>query len=620
LAGDGTSTTVAAQVDVTGLQLLAGAPGGLGFFDGPASQARILSPIALAVDADTLFLADYTTLRRFTGGNVVTVAGQISVSPSCSGSGANSALPWLSGVALDGKGSFLMSGHDGTICRVDGLGTVSFFASVPGGIEGLAVGAGKLAAIHNGTMTELDLNSGAVIRTTDVGQLLTWRSQGIAVGDDGTVYVAARRSLPGGNQDAVVESVAGGIVTVLYSNPSTWPARRCDVASVLCVPGSLLVEPDGSLLVGDQGNATVVRVANGSASTIAGVRGAIGYLDGPALGALLGDVAGIVRDTAGNVFIGDNLNGLIRKLSVDTHVSTLAGVPPGAGQTDGPGIKARLTWPVSVAVGPSGDLLVAEFGGRILRGTAAGLFSTVAGWSPQPTHVVFGPGGQMLVSSKDSAIRSIGLDGSVTIFAGTPGGRGTRDGDALSAQFGAFAISSSQTSQGFAGGAMAFDGVDTLYVADAENSSIRAIKQGVVSTPWTYTSQIPPARPEGVAVSGGHIYVLVDGNRVEKRTPSGTLVRVYPLGYVYLGGLAVDSGGNMFIEEPMKHRVVRISAVSGDATFAFGDFNILAARPGPLPASLGSPVSVAIAPAEAPNSGAVFVADFPENAILIVRP
>ncbi|MFN4182903.1 MAG: Ig-like domain-containing protein, partial [bacterium] len=143
---------------------------------------------------------------------------------------------------------------------------------------------------------------------------------------------------------------------------------------------------NGDILVADRGVNVIWRVTqSGQMSLFAGVPGTSGYQDGPATSALFDlDEAGLTVDSTGNVYVADNDNCAVRKISPDGVVSTVAGGPNLCGYEDGPVATAKFEGPAGVAVDCNGNILVADYDGNrirriILTGPNAGTVVTVAG-------------------------------------------------------------------------------------------------------------------------------------------------------------------------------------------------------------------------------------------------
>jgi RHS repeat-associated protein len=140
--------------------------------------------------------------------------------------------------------------------------------------------------------------------------------------------------------------------------------------------------PDGSIYVALPHNDLIVRVApDGSQKVIAGT-GVEGYNgDGiPATQAQLGDPAGIAVGPDGSVYIGEESNFRVRRISPDGMISTVAGNGNGGSSGDGgPATQASFSRPGRLAVGPDGSLLLFDGGVRIRKVTTDGIIRTVAG-------------------------------------------------------------------------------------------------------------------------------------------------------------------------------------------------------------------------------------------------
>lgn len=614
LAGDTSRAEARVTVSASGLQTLAGRNGGRGFVDGPIENARFLSlagAVYSIVDR-TLYIADGTALRQFGPNGVSTMAGGPSPSgPSsaeCTGQTTSAIVPALSGIARDDAGTLYISGADGKICAVNAYGQPKLFATVAGGIDGLTYGQGKLVAVRQGLATVFAADGTVAQQLGIAGSLTTNGMMPVAVGPDGHVYVGGLKG-PVTNQTAVVEDLTTGIDVL--------SAPAADPQGALSSPASLLFEQSGNLLIADQGTNQISRWNGSTLTPVAGTRGAPGLLDGPASQSRFNSFAGLAETEMGNIYVLDALDGVVRVVS-GSSVSTVLGIPPPSSTPkDGPGIDAILATPLSVVVAADGTVYAADEDGSIVRVTAQGVVQTFA-HVPQPTHIGLGPGGSVLVSCADATIRAIDAKGSVSVFAGT-GTAGYSDGPTNTAQLGAFDISWPKARRFVNGGALAWDGTDTLYVADTANQRVRTVKNGQVST---FLSGVVV---EGVAVSQGKIYVLRDGARVERYASTAALENsfMFPAGTVILnGGIAVDGFGVVYVDDPRNQRVWKVDfgAPTPAAQVFAGNANQVALLPGPLPAALYWPVGLAVAPDGAPNAGVLFIADAAENSIAMARP
>jgi sugar lactone lactonase YvrE len=150
----------------------------------------------------------------------------------------------------------------------------------------------------------------------------------------------------------------------------------------LQAPVSVLFDQDGNLYIGDRDNGAIRKVSpDGTITTIAGT-GTRGYGGdgGPAVRAQLDQPEGMVFDASGNLYVVDSANDRIRK--IDTHgiITTVAGTGA-AGYTGdgGPAIQAKMQ-PDDLVFDPAGNLYIAEFGNHVVRMIDTnGIIRTIAG-------------------------------------------------------------------------------------------------------------------------------------------------------------------------------------------------------------------------------------------------
>lgn len=157
-----------------------------------------------------------------------------------------------------------------------------------------------------------------------------------------------------------VDTLAGGPREPGYAD-GTGAAARFNT------PRGLATAPDGSIYVSDSGNHVIRRVTtDGVVSTVAGQPGVAGHRDGPALAAQLNTPSGLAINDAGELFIADTLNHCIRKLTPEGMLVTIAGIPGFGGYADGDASSARFAAPVGVALTPQG-IVVADTSNNVIR-------------------------------------------------------------------------------------------------------------------------------------------------------------------------------------------------------------------------------------------------------------
>lgn len=273
----------------------------------------------------------------------------------------------------------------------------------------------------------------------------------------------------------------------------------------------------------------------GLVSTLAG-NGSGGYLDGVGMGAQLYAPHDLDTDSSGNIYVADDANHRIRKISPAGVVTTLAG--SGAlSYLDGSGTAASFRRPISVALDAQSNVYVADFeNNRIRKITPAGVVTTVAGSGSaasvdgvgtlasfaHPVSLRFDTNGNLYVLDYSShSIRKMDLGGNVTTFAGS-GSAGFMDGQG--------------TYAGFAEPCgLTVDAQNNLYIADRANHAIRKVTPGgLVSTlagngGSGYVDGLGTQafffRPDAIAIdSKGFLYIADSSNNVIRKITPGGLV------------------------------------------------------------------------------------------------
>jgi hypothetical protein len=159
------------------------------------------------------------------------------------------------------------------------------------------------------------------------------------------------------------------------SEDGAGPLARFENSEGIAVDGA------GNLYLTDYTDSVIRKVSPaGAVTTLAGVAGVQGTTDGTGSAARFRSPRGIAVDAAGTLYVTDFGANTIRKVSPDGAVTTLAGSPGVSGSTDGTGAVARFSGPWGVAFDGNGDLLVADWFNNTLRKvTPAGVVTTMAG-------------------------------------------------------------------------------------------------------------------------------------------------------------------------------------------------------------------------------------------------
>lgn|GEM_PF-894905 len=302
-----------------------------------------------------------------------------------------------------------------------------------------------------------------------------------------------------------------------------------------------------------------------------------GAADGTGSAAQFFSPHGVAVDPAGNLYVVDHNNHRIRKVTQNGVVTTLAGST--AGYADGTGSEARFSFPTSVAAHRAGTLYVADQSNHCIRRiTPDGMVTTLAGGQEgyldatgtaaqfrNPYGLAIDRSGDIYVSDTfNHCIRRVSPTGVVTTVAGSV--KGYTDGKGAASQF--------NLPTG-----IAVDDAKNVYVADSGNRRLRRINpDGVVTTLAGSIKGYTDGKgadaqfdhPVGVAVDqAGNVYVADAGNHQIRLVGSdGTVISLPGLGEVndmgslaqfdYPQGVAVDDAGHIYVADTDNHRIRKI--------------------------------------------------------------
>ncbi len=373
-------------------------------------------------------------------------------------------------------------------------------------------------------------------------------------------------------------------------------------------PTGIFFNPPNSTLYVCDANNNVIRTINSSAIVTnyagngfgAGTGGG-GYTgDGhPATSAELFIPQGIVRDTAGNTYVADAGNHVVRKIDPTGVITTIAGTGTAGNTGDGlTATAAELNFPVGVAVDTSGNVYISDFGASVVRKIdMSGIISTIAGTGTpgynfdgvaataaqldSPSHIVVDAhGGLYICDGPNHRIRRVNTTtGIINTFVGngTPGSTGD-NGPASTAQI--------NIPRG-----ITIDHSGNLYFTDVFENVIRRVN---IMTGTIYA----------FGGTAGTVGYTGDGGPATAAT------------FNQPDGITADSAGNVFFCDRLSKVVRRITTAGIISTVAGHDDSLFCGDGGPaLQAELDSPMASAYDAA-----GNLYIADYGNNCVRMVSP
>jgi sugar lactone lactonase YvrE len=340
---------------------------------GPATSAQLYYPTGLAVDsAGDLFIGDYQNcvireVKKSTG-HITTIAGNHSCGYSGDGSAATSAeLNSPYGVA------------------VNSAGTVVTFADYSNQrIRQFTVGGNINTVAGTGSACGGTCGEGGQATSASL-----YYPAGVAVTSGGTYYI-------GNNDNYVVDSfTVGGTLNLFAGNHSYNTQTITDAAPAngvqLEYPYGIATDPSNNVYVADSHNYMVREYvkSTGLVNFFAG-NGTYGFSGdgGPAKSAELTYDYGVAKDSAGNVYVADTNNCLVREVNTASppDINLFAGLVVGgtsprcgAAGDGGPASSAELYYPYGLAIDSKNNVYIADYDNYTVRKVSSGTITTIAG-------------------------------------------------------------------------------------------------------------------------------------------------------------------------------------------------------------------------------------------------
>jgi gliding motility-associated-like protein len=304
-----------------------------------------------------------------------------------------------------------------------------------------------MASDQAGNIYVTDQLGNTIRKITPQGIVTTFAGNGRPISADGTGTLAGFNAPSGIVADAagnlyvtdynsglIRKITPAGVVTTIAGNGGFTETDGIGTAASFLSPAGITIDSQGNLYVADQGSSRIRKIAtDGLVTTIAGNNA--GYADGKGAAGLFNGPAGITIDAVGNLYVADDYNRRIRKITPLGDVTTLAG-SSAAGSADGTGTSASFAGVVGIAIDNNGNLYVTESGtvSKIRKITPQGVVSTYAGTGVSgylddytakakfnnPTGVMLDAAGNLFVADDgNTRLRKVTPLGVVSTFAGT---------------------------------------------------------------------------------------------------------------------------------------------------------------------------------------------------------
>ncbi len=637
----------------------------------PAAEAELHHPCALAIDGTgNLYLADrynWRVRRIDPGGMITTVAGAgLQGRAGDGGLATEAGLGGPTGLALDGSGSLYVAERrchrvrkidaNGIISSVAGTGEQGFRGDRGLAVEALLDGPEGVVADKAGNVYVADCGNHRVRRIGPDGVITTvagtgrrgssgdggpaseaylWSPTGLALDQHGNLYVAER-----GNHQVRRIDPDGVITTIAGTGASGYSGDGGSATEArLNEPGGLAVDAGGALYIADVGNHRIRKVdAARTITTVAGSGEAgFGGDGGPATAASLRRAEGLAVDAAGNLFIADAGNHIVRVVRPDRQVSVQLG-------RSGKRLDFARAGDGSLRRGDrsytDGSRFRADGRDYVLRIQPDG--ESVATHARQAQHVRLPGGGVIRIAAGEDGVWRIGSR------SVSNGHKHRRDGTDYCLEFAdgrwrlaeymiQSAVQRPEPADRAPAGQVPIDypsdiavgGSGIVYVADSGDNCVWRIDRGGVSTvacqeeiPGGGTAEVSSGTgllsPERLAAdSEGNVYVSEFGRgRVHRIDVQGSISTVRasspehggaatPTLASSIGGLATDRAGCLYVADRDGHRVRKVDAQGVLRTIAGTGRPGFEGDGGPASeAALDSPACVA-----ADEAGNVFVAD-----------
>ncbi len=488
---------------------------------GPATSAQLNYPFGIFVDGSgSLFIADADNcvIRKVSGGNISTVAGNGTLQQPCGyagdgGPATSAQLDIPEGVFVDAAGNVFIADSYNNFIRVVNTGTA------PVTIAGITIAAGYIQTVAG---SNYDSQGGTACGFANDGQIATTAQlcapSGVFVDGAENIFIAdtnnfAIREIAASTVD-ILTTVAGTLGVEGYS-----PDGTVATSASLNYPGNLLVDGSGNIFIADTDNFVIREVTAGNIQTVIG-NNFLAYSGdgGAALNGQLNYPGAVAVDGSGDIFIADSDSSVIREALPSGDIQTVAGngticalSTANCGDA-GPATSAQLNNPYGLFLDASGNIFIADTENNRIRVVNTGAAPATI------VTIVIAPGDIATVAG--TGTQGYAGDGAAALSA------------ELSSPFGVFV-----------------DSAGNIFIADTDNHRVRevAAATGIITTVAGTGTQCSPSSAAcgdgGAAISAQ----LADPN-----------------------GIFVDATENIYIADTGDNRVRQVTASNGNISTVAG--------------------------------------------------
>lgn len=266
---------------------------------------------------------------------VITFAGSVTAPGSANGTGTAASFNHPSGVAVDSSGNVYVGDYTNGLIREISPSEVV-----------MTLAGGGVCCGMNGTGTSASF----------------YLPLGVAVDTSGNLYVADSAD------NLIREITSGAVVSTLAGSGSIGTANGAANSASFDFPTGVAVDSSGNVYVADYYNNVIREISAGVVSTLAGQMPPApqGFTNGTGTAASFASPGAVAVDKAGNIYVADTSNNMIRKIASGAVVTTLAGqFTPGF--VNATGTAASFNAPAGIAVDAAGNVYVGDYGNNAVR-------------------------------------------------------------------------------------------------------------------------------------------------------------------------------------------------------------------------------------------------------------